>query len=391
MVDDLMFSFHTHAEQVGHLSAMTLYSYAIFQIPAGVIADKIGVRRTVLGSLFCCILGILIFSSTEHLWIAKIGKILLGTGSAAAFLCVSKVSATHFSPSKRATLFGLTMAIGTLGALNGSIPLTFLISKVGWRMSLQWIALLGGIVFFINFFFLKEKRPVKSISQATDLPLITPSWQDFFWIFKQKPAWINAATALGMYLAISVVADLWGVAFITSSYGYSKAEAAATVSWIYAGLFIGSLVLTTVSDYFHVRNRLIQASGFLICAMLFLVIFYPALPKFTLALLFFGIGFFSGSEMLCFTNASENADIAHSGTTTGFVNFVVMLGGAFIQGKVGERLDYFWRGSLDSQGMRLYSTESFQNALSIIAITIGICALISFFLPKEDRGLSPLK
>ena len=106
MLDDLMAYFQINATEAGTLSAIALYSYSILQIPSGILADTLGARKVVLGSIVLCIAGVSLFISTPNLLIAQFGRLLIGAGSAAAFLSVSKVSSQWFSPSKRATLLG---------------------------------------------------------------------------------------------------------------------------------------------------------------------------------------------------------------------------------------------------------------------------------------------
>ncbi|MES2212966.1 MAG: MFS transporter, partial [Pseudomonadota bacterium] len=42
MVPDLMRAFNATGEQMGQLSAAYLYSYALMQIPAGILMDRVG-------------------------------------------------------------------------------------------------------------------------------------------------------------------------------------------------------------------------------------------------------------------------------------------------------------------------------------------------------------
>ena len=386
MLEDLMAHFQINATEMGALSAVAMYSYSLLQVPAGILVDIFGVRRVVLGSISLCILGVLIFISTDVLWVAKAGRFLLGMGSAAAFLSVSKVSTLWFSPRRRATLFGMTMAAGTIGALNGSAPLSYLVSWVGWKQSLLWVTGFGGLVFAINAFILKDRvsydaHPTQSVHVD-----IRKYFKEIRVILKSRACWITGLTALGIYLSISVLADLWGVSFLMHAYGMDRILASKIVSFIYVGLCVGSLSLTFLSDLIHRRKLLISVSTLSLVLLVSLVVYYPYLSVNALSGCLFLIGFFSGAEMLCFTSATESVDHRFAGMVTGFINCVVMLGGAFFQEQVGKILDLYWSGQVAAEGVRIYSLLEYQKALILLVTTISFSVVMSFFIPEKTES-----
>jgi sugar phosphate permease len=386
MLEDLMAHFQINATEMGALSAVAMYSYSLLQVPAGILVDIFGVRRVVLGSISLCILGVLIFISTDVLWVAKAGRFLLGMGSAAAFLSVSKVSTLWFSPRRRATLFGMTMAAGTIGALNGSAPLSYLVSWVGWKQSLLWVTGFGGLVFAINAFILKDRVSYEADPAHSVHVDIRKYFKEIRVILKSRACWITGLTALGIYLSISVLADLWGVSFLMHAYGMDRILASKIVSFIYVGLCVGSLSLTFLSDLIHRRKLLISVSTLSLVLLVSLVVYYPYLSVNALSGCLFLIGFFSGAEMLCFTSATESVDQRFAGMVTGFINCVVMLGGAFFQEQVGKILDLYWSGQVAAEGVRIYSLLEYQKALILLVTTISFSVVMSFFIPEKTES-----
>ena len=384
IVDDLMVSFHGDASSIGSLSAIAMYCYSFCQIPSGVFADKFGVRRVVLVSLVLCILGTVLFASAQDIALAKVGRVILGAGSSAAFLCLGKIASVYFSQARRATLFGFAMSAGTIGALGGGAPLSFLVGRVGWRESLFIISSVGLLIFALNFVFLKAQSidEVKELSQDSLLDVVMR-------VMKNKFVWLNALIALGVYLPVAVLADLWGPMFLIQKFQIEKQVAAKIVSLMYVGLFIGSLTLSYASDRFKKRKQITIASTLSISLLLSVLIYFPALSIGAVSIVLFMIGFFAGCEMLCFTGACESAEASLAGTVTGFVNAVVMLSGAFIQDQVGRLLDFFWDGKFISGGIKLYSEQCFQSALVILPLAAGASFLFSIFLKEfslSQRG-----
>src|SRR4051812_28248999 len=67
MLDDLMFSFHLTASEVGILASVSTYFYSILQIPMGFLIDFYGVRSIAVITLLLCITGTLLFISSNHI------------------------------------------------------------------------------------------------------------------------------------------------------------------------------------------------------------------------------------------------------------------------------------------------------------------------------------
>jgi sugar phosphate permease len=390
LVEDLMVSFQASASSVGSLSAIAMYFYSFFQIPSGILSDHYGVRKVILSSLVLCILGTLVFASSNQLVVAQFGRLILGIGSSAAFLCLGKIASQYFPPNRRATLFGMAMSMGTIGALNGGAPLAYLVSQVGWRASLFVVGLLGGVIFFINFLVLEKVGPSNDLDRASNAQSIlaeggTVGLMDGIRdVFRNRVVWIHALSAMGVYLSLAVLADLWGPSFVVQRFKVDRQLAAQTLSWMYLGLFFGSLALSWLSDRLQNRKLLIVISTASISSLLVFLIYYPGLTLSQGTFMIGLLGFFAGAEMLCFTGASEAASVRTAGTVTGVVNTVVMLTGAVVQHQVGRLLDSVWTGEFLSEGVRAYSLGHFQYALMVLPILASGSFFASLFLPSAS-------
>ncbi|MFZ9596716.1 MAG: MFS transporter, partial [Bdellovibrionia bacterium] len=206
---------------------------------------------------------------------------------------------------------------------------------------------------------------------------------ELFEIVRHKEIWTYSVTALGIYLCISVIADLWGVAFLMQALGTTKVAAAQMVSLIYVGLCAGSLSLTFLGDLLGLRQALIRLCVTLLFVCSACLLYYPHLSAISFSALFLFIGFLAGAEMLCFANLSDLVGKKASGTATGFMNCVVMLGGALVAQQVGNLLDFFWKGEFQSSGIRLYSLGDYRHSLSLVVGIIFISSLTSIFLPRQ--------
>jgi sugar phosphate permease len=133
MAKEFMNTFGIGATAIGLLGGAYFYPYALAQIPAGVLSDVWGIRKTItllvaiagLGSLFTGIgasLGMVIF-----------GRLLIGFGFGFVYISVLRAVFTWFRVGERGTTNGLLIAIGNIGALSAAGPLAVANKLIGWH------------------------------------------------------------------------------------------------------------------------------------------------------------------------------------------------------------------------------------------------------------------
>jgi predicted MFS family arabinose efflux permease len=84
MVDELMRDFGIAATVLGNLSAVYSYTYAAMQIPSGLLADAVGPRRVGAAAAVVAAAGIALFALADSLWMATLGRGLIGASVAVA-------------------------------------------------------------------------------------------------------------------------------------------------------------------------------------------------------------------------------------------------------------------------------------------------------------------
>ena len=384
MVDDLMFAFMLDAKWLGYLVATTTFFYALVQVPIGVLSDLFGARKLILYSLLACVFGVGAISMTDSLLLAFVGRALIGVGSAAGFICVSKIASDWFPVSQKATWFALTILMGTAGAILGYAPLAKLTDVVGWRSALWYLTLLGGIVLIINILFLRDKEVerVRVVSRSE----VAQQIKD---VLKSRFAWMYAITALGMYLPISVFADLWGVPFLTLKYGLAKDVAATILSWAYVGTCGGVIFVALVSNLLKGVRLVIGAAAALVTTLISVIVFAPELSQTTLSVLLVSLGVAVGAEILCFSKACQENDVRVAATVTGFLNFIVTLGAAFVQQFVGWLIKIMWDGQMADNGLPQYRVDDYQNAMIVVIFISLTSFVLAFFLPDKNPDYLP--
>jgi MFS family permease len=126
---ELTHTFSINAAVLGTLAATYFYVYTVLQVPVGVLADTLGPRKLLAGGSLIAAAGSLVFALATGWEFAAAGRTLAGVGVSVAFISILKISAVWFAPNRFATLNGLTMFAGNLGAVIAGAPLAWIVAK----------------------------------------------------------------------------------------------------------------------------------------------------------------------------------------------------------------------------------------------------------------------
>jgi len=122
--------------------------WGVTQPFAGMIADKYGTARVVLGGAALYILGLITmaYSTTPWLFVMTAG-LLIGAGlSGLTFSVISGVLGRSYPPEKRSMVLGISAAAGSFGQF-AMLPLTqWLLSNVGWHAALLTLAAVALLI-----------------------------------------------------------------------------------------------------------------------------------------------------------------------------------------------------------------------------------------------------
>ncbi|MCE3230141.1 MAG: hypothetical protein K0R76_95 [Alphaproteobacteria bacterium] len=383
MKDDLMSAFDVTASGFSSLSSFALYCYALMQIPVGMLVDHYGTRRMILSSIALCISGVVLFASCEQLVFGYLARMMMGVGSACAFLSVSKIVNEWFPATRKGIMMGLTATAGTLGAYLGGRPLVMLIESQGWRMSLLILASIGAFVLILNALALpSHPKATKKAVPGEE----SASFQSLLAVFRNRQAWLFALVAVGIYLSIAVVADLWGVSFVEEKFDIDKQGAAEMISFLYFGTACGCPLFAWLSRIIGSVKHTILMGGGIMIGLLAYIIYMPGIPIWLADTTFFAIGLCTGAEILCFIAACTLMGPEVAGTMTGFLNCIVSLSAAMIQQHIGAILDYFWDGAMAPTGLRAYSLYTYQIAFGVILFLTCLSVIFAFFIKLEEEA-----
>lgn len=379
MVGELMVTFSVSAAALGNLSAFYFYAYASLQLPIGVMVDRWGARRMLVGAALLCGLGSLLFARADSLTMAYVGRLMIGAGAGFTWVGTLKLTSQWLPPKRFAMVSGMTLMLGMIGAIAGQAPLAAAVATFGWRDTLGAAALIAFALAVLIWFIVRDKAPDHASPEmgSETLGLL----QGLKETLKNRQTWYAAIYGGTMTASILAFAGLWGVPYMMQAYGLERTAAAASTSLMLVGWGIGAPLTGWISD--HIRSRRLPM---LVCSVVVLIVFLilvysPDLSLGAARTLLFLHGFFNGGMVICFAISREHNRPRQGGVTLGFVNMMVMASGAFFQPFIGWLLDVNWDGTT-LEGVRVYSTQAYEMAL-LSLVACGVIAIVMALLVRE--------
>ncbi len=352
------------------LCSTYLLADVIFLIPAGMILDRVPVRKVILVALALCITGTFGFAFSTTLFQASVSHFLSGIGNAFCFLSCMMLAKSWFG-NKSSFVMSVMITIGLLGGVFAQVPFTLLAQNFGWQKTLIFDGIAGCFIWMLNALFIQENRLERKAQEKTPI-------RTFF--LSLKPAFSNTQIwKCGFYtgflnLPLMIISAMIGNLYLTKALHFAPLNASLITSMISIGTIVGSPCYGLLSDLLQ-RKKVWMIAGSILSLISFFLIMTVKNPQLsTMMTLFFALGFFSASQVLGYPMIADSASKDLQGTSMGLAALLIM-GLAFI----GQPLTGFLIDQASSNG-----TYNFQYALMIFPIGFLISLGISLSLKEPS-------
>jgi sugar phosphate permease len=392
--NDLMATFQTSGASLGGLGSMYFYIYAIMQIPSGILADSLGPRKTICAGAIIGGLGSVLFGSAQTIGVAYLGRFFIGLGMSLIFICIMKLLAEWFCDHEFATMSGLTLFSGNLGAVAATTPLYLLVAATGWRRSYHFIGLITLLFGVLAWLIVRDRPalsgflPVKDREGRGGMPGIQAPAHEKMNVLQglrealsNRAIWPTFLISFGLYGTILALKGMWLTPYLTQVYGISQEQATSYVLLSLIAGLIGPLMMGFFSD--RIRRRrlpILMFTPLYVLTWLVLALWQGGRPPLvTIPYLLFALGIFCSPMALTWACAKEVSHPSLVGLATGIANIGGFLGGAVMQFVFGYILDLKWQGAV-VDGLRIYPVQAYQAAFLSASFVALIAAVSSYFI-----------
>jgi len=364
---------------LGLMTSAYFFTFAVVQLPLGIILDRYGPRRVQAALLVVAALGACLFAFGTDALTLVIGRGLVGVGVSGALMAALKANVLWFPKEKIPLVNGIVFACGTFGALSSTVPLEILIQSVDWRTVFWWLAGVSVLAALLIFFLVPERphdaRTVVAgqsafAAQISDLKQVYGS--TFFWRLCLIVVLHN-----GVFLAYQA---LWAAPWLRDVAGFDRGAVADAMFMFNAGMFAGVLSVGFLAERLQklgVPTVVPAAVGIFlsICIQALFAAGWTAYPTLLCTL----FGYFGATATLAYAVLNQHFPQNLTGRVNTAQNMLSFTAAFAVQWLVGVIIGYY-----PSPGEGLYSADGHQAAL-IVFVGIEFAGFLFFLWPRR-RG-----
>ena len=304
---------------------------------AGVTADRVGPRRTLIASVVPLGIFTALFSSTTNIVSGLLFQAMMGLCAGTIFICGVKLITSWFPPVGRTTAMGIFMTGTSCGVVATNYMVPFALQLVGWRGVYE---ILGGITVALGlavYFVVRDGPEATRAPRITSLALVE--------LFKNKNLWWLTLAGIGGPWGTWGFA-LWANILLVYRFHLTPIEAGKVVGSFGVGAIIAKPLIGMISDALGgVRKPLAIAALLMFAISLIAFGHLSKVSEFYWFAPILGVLAFVYSPLLN-TMIAEVGGPRLSGSATGFTQIITTAVGAVQPIAVGfvyfETNSFFW-------------------------------------------------
>src|SRR5881296_4524816 len=208
--------------QLGLLIGLYMLPGAFFALPSGVVGQRLGERRTVVGSLALMVVGGLVTAASPGFTVAAAGRLLSGIGAVLMNILLAKMVADWFAEREMSTAMAVMLSSWPVGLGLAAATLGGLATRSSWRMAIVATGLAAALgLVLIAFVYRDPPRAPGGASGPADRRATLPR--------REVKLAVSAGFAWGCFNASLVAVIAFGPAMLVAR-GVSLGDAGFVVS-----------------------------------------------------------------------------------------------------------------------------------------------------------------
>ena len=350
-------------------------------IPAGLLLDRLSVRKLILTGLAIMLLAILLLSYTHIYWVAAACRFVVGMMASLSLISAIRLTARWFEMRYAGLVLGIVITFAMFGGMLAQYiaPLAHYLGD--WRNALQMVVILGCLLWVINFIFVKD-YPEHMLAQHTQQPPQQYScWHSIRLVLKNSQIWVAGLYTNLLNIPILVLGALWGHDYLTTAKSISSTSAITVTSMIFLGMIFGSPLSGWLSDTLK-KRKLPMIVGAVLSFIIILIVYYTHTHNGVyLGCLFFLIGLCTGTQVISYPYFVEVSSPHITATSASLGSTIIVSSGAIFQPLFGYLLQ---QHAITHNSHHTYTAANYEHAFIIFPIAFAMAIVLSLFL-KETK------
>ncbi len=385
----LMAAFQTTGAQLGALSAIYFFVYALMQIPAGVIADSLGTRVSIVSGNVIAGFGSIFFGMSATFELACLGRFFVGLGVSVVFVSIMKSNSVWFHERVFAFMSGVTLLVGNLGSVLAAGPLATLLTTFEWRSVFVGIGIFSIILALLGYLIVENRpedvgyTPPNRYNLGKD-EVSSSNWsQNLMSVVSARRVWPGFWVQFGMIGSLYSFMGLWGVRYLQDVHSVEISDAAHHMTVMLLSFAVGTLFFGWLSDCIGKRKPVIVGCVFGYVLMVFVLMGVSWSPGFEGYCLLGLMGLMGSGFVVTFAAAKETIHPHLSGMAVSVVNTGCFIGTAIMQPLFGYIVDLSWDG-ISIGNLRVYSAGDYNHGF-LLMLLYAFIALIGALMLHETN------
>jgi ACS family glucarate transporter-like MFS transporter len=209
----------------GWVTGMFTLAYCLFEIPTGMMGDRIGPRRVLTRIVVWWSAFTVLTGTMTSYYPLLITRFLFGAGEAGAFPNASIVVARWFPPRQRATMSGVNLMASQIGGAIAPLLVLPIQMRYGWRMSFYVFGVTGLLWAAVWYWWFRDSPEEKRGLPAPVAPgTSTAAGHAFPWRLASQSTTVWALLGVAFcYIYVYNFFQTWFHTFLVRGRGFSEA------------------------------------------------------------------------------------------------------------------------------------------------------------------------
>ncbi len=375
MMDNILQVYQKDASDFAFLESSFYFMYTPLQLFAGPLVDEFGPKKVFPAAIACCLIGSVLSALEINFNILILSRMLIGFGSAFAFVIVLKTASDWLPSYYYPFLSGLTTTLGMIGGIVAEVVLPSLI-HYGSTAMYTVCALIAAMLIIASLMYMQDKH--EHSDSNVDFKMII---YDIYTVLIIPQIWIIGIIGCFLFTPVQLFIT-WSKSFFMHTMHISELDAGQISSMLFWGVATGAPFNGWLSSQIQNKKILLKIGSICSCATMLAILFIADLSPWNMSLLMYATGFFMSSQSLVFVFAKNIVSYHLTATAIATANMIVNMS-SYIQPLIGNNLARYH--ILYEAGSIHYGLKNWQASLVIIPIMLFASFILSFFLDESDN------